>query len=380
MFFVVLAILGAGLAAVGFLVAWEWTYIQRLRHFRNELPTPPEWFEPKEIVKGASQARMIPTAAPGEVTLSTNRLAEALATAIKGNAASFLVLHRGKIVTEYYAPNHGPERWTDSASMMKTVTAMLIGIAIAEGKIKSADESAANYLAAWAKDGRQKITICNLLQMHSGLRPMGEYEDPFSDACYLALGTDARYVVEGVPLVEEPGKRYDYNNVNTQALGMILEQATGKRFSQYLSEKLWIPLGNVDAAVWLDHEGGMARTFGFLFATARDWARVGQLILDHGRVDGRQIVPEEWIRFMSTPSPTEPTYAAGLYTGVDDAEDAPFALTNIVALNGHGKQRVYVLPTQQIVIVRVGPRAKPWNDSYFPNLFVKEAAVLSSKN
>src|SRR5262249_57833906 len=120
----------------------------------------------------------------------------------------------------------------------------------------------------------------------SGLRPMGEYEDPLSDACYLALGTNARYVVDNAPAVFEPGQYYDYNNVNYQALGFVLEAATGRRYAEYLSEKLWKPIGAGDAAVWLDREGGSARTFGYLFANPADWAPLGVLLLHEGASDG----------------------------------------------------------------------------------------------
>jgi CubicO group peptidase (beta-lactamase class C family) len=253
--------------------------------------------------------------------------------------------------------------------MAKTITALLVGIAIADGRIPSVDEPAATYLPKWAGDARRNITLRHLLQMHSGLRPMGDYNDPFSDACYLALGTDGRYVVNSCPSVCRPGEQMDYNNVNYQALGFILEQATGRPFAEYLSEKLWVPLGNRDAALWLDRAGGSPRTFGFLFATTRDWARVGWLIASGGQVNGRQIVPSEWIRFMCQPSPTDPTYGAGVYTG-PDGDYPPFAASDTVVLNGHAKQRVYVIRSQELVIVRIGENAKQWDDSRLPNLIL----------
>jgi CubicO group peptidase (beta-lactamase class C family) len=365
------ALLFLGLVGLGILVATEWTYIRRLRHFQAQRPTPPEWFEPKEIVRGAPIPRVLRRTTPQEAGISTNTTEKALETAIAGKALSLLIARDGAIVSEYYAPDHGPDKWSDSASMMKTVTALLSGMAIAEGHIKSRDEPAATYLPAWRRDGRAKITIRHLLQMHSGLRPEGKYEDPFSDACYLALGTDARYIVEGCPLVTAPGSRYDYNNVNYQALGLVLEAATGRRYAQYLSEKLWIPVGNSDAAVWLDKKDGQARTFGFLFARAHDWLRLGQLVLDRGRVGDRQLVPADWIDFMCTPSPTEPTYGAGLYTGIDSKEDQPFPYAGVVAFNGKDKQRVYVLPKERLLILRVGPQVRKWDDGYFPNLFAR---------
>jgi len=327
-----LATMGLAVAAISIFIASEWTFIQRFWYFKKELPTPPEWYEPRQIVRGAPRPRDLPSANAAAVGISTNALQKALEKAIAGNALSFLVLKNGALVTEYYAAGHGPHRWTDSASMMKTVTALLIGIAITEGQIHSVDDPASLYFPPWARDQRKEITIKNLLQMHSGLRPEGEYEDPFSDACYLALGTDARYVVENCPLTEKTGSRFDYNNINFEALGLILQNATKRPFSEFMSEKLWAPLGNSNAALWLDHTDGVPRTFGFCFATARDWARLGQLILDRDKIDDRQLVPAAWIDFMCSPSPHEPTYGAGLYIAVDNAEDPPFAYAGIVDL------------------------------------------------
>jgi CubicO group peptidase (beta-lactamase class C family) len=366
--------IGALLLALGCVVALvvsEWTYIQRLRHFSQQLPTPVEWFEPKETVGGVSTPARLPKADPSEVRLRPDAVSNAVHYAMSGNASGFLILQDGRIVEERYASDHGPDRWTDSASMMKTVTALLIGIAIGQGKIPSVDEPASTYLTEWAKDDRRKITLRHLLQMHSGLRPAGDYEDPFSDACYLALGTDLDYIVRNIPLQIEPGTQFDYNNANFQALGLLLERATGRRFANYLSEKLWRPLGNGDGAVWLDRPSRRARTFGYLFATARDWARVGLLILNEGRVGEHQIVSAEWIRFMCRPSPTEKTYGAGVYVGPDDPEDPPFAADTVV-LNGRHKQRVYVVPSHKLLIVRVGPQAKVknWDDALLPNVLV----------
>ena len=207
------------------------------------------------------------------------------------NAAALLVVHKGRVVLERHWHGHRPGDRTNSASMAKTVTALLIGIAVGEGKIASIDEPAAKWIPAWRDDARSRITLRHLLQMHAGLKPMGEYEEPYSDASYLALGTDSRYVVDNVPAVDEPGRRFDYNNVNFQVLGVVLEAATGRRYAEYLSEKLWKPIGAGDAAVWLDREGGSARTFGYLFARPEDWARLGLLLLHEGECDGRAVVP-----------------------------------------------------------------------------------------
>jgi hypothetical protein len=98
---------------VGILVASERTYIQRLRHFKRQLPTPPEWFEPKQIVSGASTPRALLRISAEAANISTNLIGQTLHTATNGHAMAFLIVKNGAIVTEYYAPGHEPNRWTN---------------------------------------------------------------------------------------------------------------------------------------------------------------------------------------------------------------------------------------------------------------------------
>src|SRR5947209_2354693 len=282
------------IGAVTVFVASEWTYISRMRSHPAKSILDVAWYQPKEAVPGVEQPVPLPVAGG----LAPDAFAEAVRLAESKNAAALLVVHEGRIVLQRQWNGYRPGSWTNSASMAKTLTALLIGIAVAEGKIASIDEPASRWIPAWRDDARRRITLRHLLQMHAGLRPMGEYEEPYSDASYLALGTDSRYVVDNVPAVEEPGRRYDYNNVNFQVLGVVLEAATGRRYAYYLSEKLWKPIGASDAAVWLDREGGSARTFGYLFARPEDWARVGLLFLHEGKCEDRPVVPPAFLREM----------------------------------------------------------------------------------
>jgi CubicO group peptidase (beta-lactamase class C family) len=191
-----------------------------------------------------------------------------------------------------------------------------------------------------------------------------------------------RYVVDHVEAVEEPGRRFDYNDVNAQALGFVLEAATGRRYAEYLSEKLWKPLGASDAALWLDRAGGSARTFGYLFATATDWAKVGLLLLHRGQWGDRQILSGEFIQELITPSPSEPFYGLGIWLEradrmANDAEE-PFRADGIFYLDGRGKQRVYVAPAQRLVVVRVGENAQGWDESALVNAVLRGLAASAA--
>ena len=370
----------AGLAllaviAIGVFIASEWTYISRMRSHPAKSILDVSWYRPKGAVPGAAHPVPLPVAEG----LAPDAFAEAAKLAESKNAAALLVVHDGCVVLDRHWGGYQPGDWTNSASMAKTVTTLLIGIAVGEGTIASIDEPAAKWIPAWRDASRKRITLRHLLQMHAGLKPMGEYEEPYTDASYLALGTDARYVVDNVPAVAEPGQRFDYNNVNFQALGVVLEAATGRRYAEYLSEKLWKPVGAGDAAVWLDREGGIARTFGYLFARPEDWARLGLLLLHEGRCDGKAVVPPAFIREMLSPSPTEPTYGLGIWIGNDEHrrrdKEAPFAAPGIFYLDGRFKQRVYILPSRDAVIVRVGENAKGWEESALPNAVLRGLPV-----
>jgi CubicO group peptidase (beta-lactamase class C family) len=369
-----LAFLGLAVAVV---VVAEWTYIDRMRHHPVDLITNVAWYVPKEKVPGGGGVHL-PVAPPEAITIDPAALEDAARLADAKNSSALVVVHDGRVVLEQHWRGHRPGDWTNSASMAKTITALLIGIARDEGRIRSLDAPASEWLPAWRSDARRKITLRHLLQMHSGLKPMGAYEEPFSDASYLALGTDMRYVVDHVEAVEEPGRRFDYNNVNFQALGFVLEATTGRRYAEYLSEKLWKPLGASDAALWLDCEGGSARTFGYLFATTTDWAKAGLLLLHHGKWDGRQIVSREFFQELITPSATEPFYGLGIWLERADrmANDAegPFQADGIFYLDGHSKQRVYVAPSQRLVIVRVGENARDWDESALVNAVLRGLA------
>lgn len=375
---VALLLLCVGLAAL--FVAADWTYIRRMRDHPKNSILDVAWYEPKERVPGSGEPPLVTVL---DESIDPSAFEEAIQLAESKNAAALLILHRNHVVLERHWHGHQPGDWTNSASMAKTVTAMLIGIALDEGAIGSLDDPAATWIPAWRNDARRKITLRNLLQMHSGLRPMGAYEEPYSDASYLALGTDLRYVVDQVPAETEPGRKFDYNNVNFQALGFVLEAATGRRYAEYLSDRLWRPIGAGDAALWLDRPGGFSRTFGHLFAAAEDWGRIGLLLLHNGEWTGRTILSRAYLREMLEPSPFEPTYGLGIWLANDDHQrregEPAFAAPGIFYLDGRFKQRVYVIPSHDLVIVRVGENARGWEESALPNAVLKGAESVIDK-
>ena len=172
-----------------------------------------------------------------------------------------------------------------------------------------------------------------------------------------------------------PGEVFDYNNVNSQVLAIVLQRATGMDYADYLATRLWQAISARAGSVWLDRPDGLPKTFCCLFATARDWARVGQLLLNQGTWQGTPVIPADWIAEMLTPSPLETTFGKHIWVkartpdhpNVDTTATAPYLDPQGFHLDGRGLQRVFILPTYDLVIVRMGEQPDTWDDAVIPN-------------
>ncbi|PSN11654.1 serine hydrolase [filamentous cyanobacterium CCT1] len=368
-----------GLMAVGGLlrVAVDWRLLGRSLTYPDRPITTATWYQPQQKVMGIG-----PQAPPLTKAETTEIPQDALQTALEfaeaQNSVALLVMHRDRLVLEQYWQGHQAADLVNSMSMVKTLLALLIGIAIDEGHIASIQEPVSTYLPEWANDPRGDITIADLLYMQSGLRNDDRTDTLRSDLVRLYGGSDAQKLALGIPLVGNPGEAFDYNNFNSQLLSLVLERATRDSFGDYLSSRLWQPLGAGDGFLWLDRPGGHAKPFCCFFATAPDWVRLGQMLLHEGQVGETQVVPSAWIGQMRRSSPLEPTFGLHLwlkartsaYPQVNYASSAPFAADTFY-LDGRHHQRVYVIPSEELVIVRIGEDPPAWNDSVIVNAIVE---------
>lgn len=350
-----------------------------------------DWYEPLERVPGI-EGDSLPRAAVSTRTISEEAWASARAYAEETESVALLVWHKGALQYEHYGEGFDRTSRTDPASMHKSVMALLVGAAIADGTLPSVDEPVATYLTEWANDDRSKVTIKHVLQMSSGM-----YRDPFSPSPFgatmkLNLGTEITDMTLSQTVRKAPGQEFDYNNFNPQTLSIVLERATGQRYAQILSEKLWSKIGTGDAYVWLDHEGGLPRTYCCLQATAEDWVRIGLLHLNKGAVDGEQVLPVSWMEDVITGSDVGPNYGYqtwlgspykaqrdyGPYVDAYVRHDEPYDADDVIFFDGAGGQRVYIIPSQDMVIVRTGTGGIDfaagsfvWEDSRIPNMLMR---------
>lgn len=350
-----------------------------------------DWYEPLERVPGI-EGEALPRAADNARTISEDAWQSARAYAEETGSVALLVWHKGALQYEHYGDGFDRTSRTDPASMHKSVMALLIGAAIADGTLPSVDEPVATYLTEWASDDRAKVTIKHLLQMTSGM-----YRDPFSPSPFgatmkLNLGTEITDMTLSQTVRKAPGEEFDYNNFNPQTLSIVLERATGQRYAQILSEKLWSKIGTGDAYVWLDHEDGLPRTYCCLQATAEDWVRIGMLHLNKGAVDGEQVLPVSWMKDVVTGSDVGPNYGYqtwlgspykaqrdyGPYIDAYVRHDEPYDADDVIYFDGAGGQRVYIIPSYDMVIVRTGTGGIDfaagsfvWEDSRIPNMLMR---------
>ncbi|MDX2145774.1 MAG: serine hydrolase [Rhodospirillaceae bacterium] len=365
----------------------DWMVVKRRLTLPDELPWPIEIFQPQVRVAGNPSKR--PSSLLDARTISAVALDQVVDEAKANATDALLVYHRGLPALAWYREGVAPETILHSYHMQYTPLVLLIGIALSEGRIKSVDEPAAAYLTEWRGDARERITIKHLLQMSAGLelRFDASYSDDFFSRDALAYwGTRTKDVILTYPATKAPGVDFDYNYIIPELLGIILERATGRSYQDYLSERLWRPLRNHDAFLWLNRPGGEAHQDAGLFSTAGDWLNLGVMMLDNGSFDGKLIVPPSWIDMMRVPSPANPNFGF-IWLGHPYAPERrmasdprvryvvrsaePFAADDVFYIDGYGGQRVYVVPSAELVAVRIGQPDRSFDNSRLVNILLR---------
>jgi CubicO group peptidase (beta-lactamase class C family) len=351
-----------------------------------------DWYSPTEIAQGKPRTAIV-VAEPGLRSIKADALDQAINYVDSQGTVALLVWQGGKLQLAHYGAGSGPATYTDTASMHKSVMAILYGAALRDGFIRSIDQKLADFLPEWADDPRGQITLRDLLTMTSGLdNSFGGYAIT-APSIKLVLSTDITEAALSRPASGPPDAEFDYNNANSEILGIILQRATGSRYADYLSKTLLQPIGAGDGKVWLDHPGGMAHSFCCLQLLPEDWLRIGLLIKDMGKANGHQVIPQSWISAMIAPSPQNPNYGLHVWLASPHlaerrynnrspfkipARDA-FLAEDMVYFDGWGAQRVYISRAADLVIVRIGDVAPNWDDSLLPNIILRGLARDAKK-
>ncbi|HEY8290334.1 MAG TPA: serine hydrolase, partial [Acetobacteraceae bacterium] len=256
-----------------------------------------------------------------------------------------------------------------SQSMAKTITAMLIGIAVQEGAIRSIDQPAADYVPGLAGTEYGKTPIRALLHMASGVA-FNETYDGTDDIARLgrslfsygspgAVRSVAMFDHRDVP----PGTRFHYASIETEVLGLVLREAVHTTPADYLQSRIWQRIGTEADATWVTDANGQEATYCCFSATLRDWARFGLLLAHDGAWNGRQIIPRQWVLDATTaanpwlePRTSPPRYGYGFQVWLLPGSRRQFALLGV-----HG-QAIMIDPGAGLVLVHTAVRLKPSQD------------------
>jgi CubicO group peptidase (beta-lactamase class C family) len=269
---------------------------------------------------------------------------------------AFIVVQNGELVFEQYWDEFGADTISGSFSMAKSVISLLIGKAIEEQYIKSVDQHVSEFLPEYLFVKGREVTIKDLLTMSAGFDWSEMYINPFTLTTEAYYGNDLNATLAKLGMKDEPGKVWNYQSVSTQVLGNILVKATGKSVTQYATEKLWQPLHMEQQALWsTDHANGMEKAFCCLSATARDYAKLGQLVLQGGRWDSTQVIPAAYIKEATSPA----TYLLNKKNQPVNHYGYQFWIMHHKNLTipyfcGIIGQFIFVIPEKNAVIVRLG--------------------------
>lgn len=283
-----------------------------------------------------------------------------------------LVVHKGKVIAERYRDGFGPHSGYRTWSTAKSITATLIGIAVADGLI-NIDDPAPIPEWQFGKDPRQAITWRNLLHMSSGLYSQGAN----TNAIYFA-GQDVISAATTTPLDAEPGKRWKYANNDTLLLLRALRHvlADDHAYLRFPYDRLFHTIGMFNTRMETDYDGNFVGS-SQVYTTLRDLGRFALLYLNQGRWQGERLLPDGWTTFVATPAPSRPPVAG------EQGYGAQFWLFDQIAgvpkgaysSAGNKGQYATVVPDRDLVVVRTGidPNGVRWNQ---PKLVAEVSAAL----
>lgn len=268
--------------------------------------------------------------------------------------SAYLVVKNDSILFEQYWLGFDKDSVMNSFSVSKTIVSLLVGIAIGEGKIDSINQKVSDYLPEF-KNSKYTLRIVDLLTMSSGLSWNEDFANPMSDVVMAYYGTDLDSLIKSVKITDEPGKKWKYQCGNTILLSLILEKATGIAIYKYAQEKLWKPIGATNNAYWgKDKPNGLTKAFCCFYATPRDFAKLGLIVLNKGMYNGKQIVPKEYINAMVEPASWLKNKKKKVdYYGLHIWK-VKYHHDYIPYFSGMFGQYIFIFPKQNAVVVRFG--------------------------
>jgi CubicO group peptidase (beta-lactamase class C family) len=345
-------------------------------------------YDPMEVVPGAKVSR--PMRIAKKPSIAPAVLDAALAYAKSNNSTAFLVWRDGTLQSQAYFGGNDWQTPLVSKSLSKPLTAIAIGRAIRMGKIKSLDQPISDFLPEWKDTPKQAILVRHLIDMRSGLLEQMFSADPNHPINRVYIHPDhGRELIENYPLTHEPGSHYGYNNATSELVALVIERATGRRYAEFVGNEILKPIGAAGGKIWINRPGGLAHSGCCMLLPAESWLRMGILLAQDGKTNGRRLLPEGYVKEMRTGTPQNPHYGLGVWLGSPYLQRRGFAAPDkpgpkvlhsepyldpdLFLFDGNTNQVVYILPKSKMVILRMGnlpPLEPEWDNAKLPNILV----------
>ena len=385
---------------VGVLAA-DWPFWHRVFTMpRDPGEWPDSFYQPTVRIEGAA-TEFLAAAPSAEQSIDSVALEQASAWAGANNSVALIVLHRGRIQLERYYGDMTEHTLFSGRAMTRSMVAMAVGIAMRSGRIASLDLPVETWLTEWRDDPRGKITLRQLLWNTSGLEEVPldagvsqrtgvlgfftRLPAMLDKNARLSLGSDFAATALSFNLEHEPGTRFNLSNANSQLAGVILERATGVPYERYIDENLWRPIGAGSAEFYMDRSNGMPAVYCCFRAKPRDYLRLGALLISDGAAGVAQVLPPGWVAEMATGSRANPLYGLQIWSGrapVGVREYTPgsgrgvthseaYLADDVIWMEGGGGRTLWAIPSEQLVILRLGRQSKDWDASYLPNTLLR---------
>ena len=268
-----------------------------------------------------------------------------------GHPFAFVVLHQGELVAERYDEGIHADMKLLSWSMAKSFTNAIAGLMVGDNMV---DIDAPMDIPEWQNDDRKNITLSNLLQMQSGLEWNEDYGARSDVNLMLHSEKDMGLFALSKPLEHEPGTHWYYSSGTTN---IVMRYLCGKfdsdeAFLNFIQTRLFAPLG-IRNAVFEQDMSGTPIGSSYLYITAKDFARFGQLYLDEGCVDSLRVLPEGWVDYTVTPA-SDSKGGYGAFFWLNKGKELPDVPEDMYYCKGHDGQRIFIIPSKELVVVILG--------------------------
>ena len=388
----------AASAAAQYSAADEALYRERFQKLQDSFVTGLglEEYDPLEPVPGDPAYRPLPIKPPQARSIEETALTRARDYAASNRSTSLLVWRGDGLEHVSHFGATTADQLQASRSLAKPMTAIAVGRAIELGKIRSLDQPVADFITEWRGLPRKStLRVRHLLDMRSGMLPQSPETgiEHILNRAYLHPRHDDILINE-YPFVDEPGTRYEYSNATSELVALLIERATGMRYAQFLSQHVLQPIGASGGTIWVNRPNGLAHSGCCLMLTAESWIRLGVLLMNDGRWEGRRLLPSGYVRDMTRGTTENPYYGLGVYVAGDytprrgflnparepDARRVlhgePYLARDLFMFDGNSNQVLYIVPSARLVVLRLGaqpPRSpnSEWDNAVLPNVLLR---------